>query len=68
MQTKVQTELILGHEDAYQVIGELEDKQLLELAGVDIHTGKHSRHGAIRVVVPPMGDCVLLLPIVLQAA
>lgn len=68
MSMPADTEMILDNEDAYQMVAELSDKRVLELAGVDIHSGKHRDHGEVRVIIPAMGECVLLLPFVLQSA
>ncbi|PZR92072.1 MAG: hypothetical protein DI537_14700 [Stutzerimonas stutzeri] len=68
MSVEVKAGVIVGNEEAYRIVGELKDGDILELAGVDIHSGWHPEYENVRVVIPSMGECVLLLPFDLQVA
>ncbi|MBA8881767.1 hypothetical protein [Phyllobacterium myrsinacearum] len=53
-------------ENAYYEIEKLENHELRQQGGVDVHSGTHPVHGNIHIIIPPMGDGLLLLPFVIQ--
>ena len=54
--------LSYSNEQANELAMELEDRQVEELNGCTIYSGKHPAHGNIHVVIPAMGDATALLP------
>ena len=54
--------LSFTNEQANEVAMELEDRQVEEMNGCTIYSGKHPVHGNIHVVIPAMGDAKALLP------
>jgi hypothetical protein len=59
--------LSMSNEEAYELSFELEDKQVEELNGCTIYSGKHPEHGNIHVVIPAIGDrAKALLPFALK--
>lgn len=67
VQTKPDTETLLrnicvNNETAAIAASELVNQQIQELEGVTIYSGWHKEYGNIHIVIPAMGDGVLLLP------
>lgn len=60
------SQIMVDYEAAYEAVSELENKEVLDLEGVTIYSGKHPKHGFIHITIPAIGDCVLLLPFALQ--
>lgn len=58
--------LSFSNEQAYEVAMELEDREVKELNGVTVYSGRHSVHGDIYVVIPAIGDAMGLLPLDLK--
>lgn len=58
--------IMVSFEAAYEAVGLLEDKEVIELEGVTIYSGIHPEHGSIHISIPAIGDGVLLLPFALQ--
>lgn len=54
--------LSFTNEQANEVAMELEDRQVEEMNGCTVYSGKHPVHGNIHVVIPAMGDAKALLP------
>lgn len=52
----------VGWEDVHQHIALLQGATFVDTGGAEIHSGLHPEFGNIHIVVPPMGDGILLLP------
>lgn len=59
-------DLALDYESAVIAISELQGKQQKDLEGTTIYSGFHPTYGNIHIVMPMMGDGVLLLPFVFR--
>jgi hypothetical protein len=59
--------IMVSFEAAYEAAALLEDKQVLELEGVTVYSGKHPEHGNVHITIPAIGDGLLLLPFALHA-
>lgn len=58
--------LSLDNESANEIAMELEDREVEEMNGCTIYSGKHAVYGNIHVVIPAMGDAKALLPFELK--
>ena len=58
--------LSYSNEQANELAMELEDREVEEINGCTIYSGKHPTHGNIHVVIPAMGDAKALLPFELK--
>jgi len=52
----------VSYEAAYEAVSEMTVKIREDLNGVTVYSGYHPEHGNIHVVIPAMGDGLLLLP------
>jgi hypothetical protein len=53
-------------ERVQEEIRKLEGATYSDTGGVEVHSGKHPEHGNIHIIIPPIGDSLLLLPFVIQ--
>ena len=58
--------IMVSFDAAYEAAEQLEDKQVIELEGVTMYSGKHPQHGSIHITIPAIGDGLLLLPFALH--
>lgn len=54
--------LSMDFEAAHEAVDEMENVTVEELQGVTVYSGKHPKHGNIHIVIPALGDSLLLLP------
>lgn len=54
--------LSLSYEAAYEAVEQMTVKVREDLEGVTVYSGAHPEHGNIHVVIPAMGEGLLLLP------
>ena len=59
-------DISVSFEAAYEHVALLENKQVTEKPGVTVYSGDHPEFGAIFIVVPMVGDGLLLLPFAFQ--
>lgn len=59
-------DIALDYESAVFAIAELEGKQIRELDGTTVYSGRHPTHGNIHIVMPAIGDGLMLLPFVFR--
>ena len=57
----------LNHEQAYEEADRLEQRTRKDTDGCTVFTGVHPEHGSIHIVIPAIGNGMLLLPFVVQA-
>lgn len=58
--------LSMSYEDAYDAVNAMTDVQEVTRDGVTVHSGFHPEHGAIHVIIPALGDGMMLLPFALR--
>lgn len=58
--------IMVSFEAAYEAVALLEEKQVHEMQGVTVYSGKHPEHGNIHITIPAIGDGLLLLPFALH--
>lgn len=58
--------IMVSFEAAYEAVSLLENKQVAELEGVTVYSGKHPEHGNIHITIPAIGDGLMLLPFALH--
>lgn len=56
----------VSYEDAYAQVQCLTDTQVEEIQGATVYSGQHPELGPIHIIIPAMGDGLLLFPFVLQ--
>ncbi len=54
--------LSFDNESANEIAMELEGREVEEMNGCTIYSGKHPVHGNIHVIIPAIGDAKALLP------
>lgn len=65
-QTNDTRHIVLSYESASETVAELAEKEVNDLEGVTLYSGIHPKHGAVHIVMPAIGNGMILLPFALQ--
>lgn len=58
--------IVLSYESASEAVAELAEKKVSDLEGVALYSGIHPKHGAVHIIIPAIGNGMILLPFALQ--